>query len=144
MMRMGRRVRSRRMRVVILPVIIAGVVGLSAGAADPPPVPRGVALNEVNCTGTDWVEVINRGNAEVSLAGWLLTDDALDRVPLRDSHRMRFGADAVLEPGARLVVSQGRGASRSGSRAATTRCAWPTPPTRSSMRSRCRCWPPLA
>jgi len=71
--------------------------------------PSGVALNELNCIGADWVEVINRSNAEVSLAGWLLTDDALDRVPLRDDHRMRFGADAVLAPGAHLVVDKGTG-----------------------------------
>ena len=76
-----------------------------AAAAEPSP----VALNEVNCTGTDWVEVINRSGAEVSLVNWLLTDDPLDRDPLRDAHRMRFGADAVLAPGARLVVTQGDG-----------------------------------
>ena len=94
-------------------VVISGFVALFVAllAISPAAMAEssGVALNEVNCTGTDWVEVINRSNAEVSLAGWLLTDDALDRVPLRDSHRMRFGADAVLEPGARLVVNQGVG-----------------------------------
>ena len=110
-MRVGRGAPRRRVlsRLCQLVVIISGLVALLAIAPAAAAEPAGVALNEVNCTGTDWVEVINRSNAEVSLAGWLLTDDALDRVPLRDTHRMRFGADAVLAPGARLVVNQGAG-----------------------------------
>ncbi len=109
-MRVGRGAPTRRVLSHLCAlVVISGLVALLAMAPAATAEPSGVALNEVNCTGTDWVEVINRGNAEVSLAGWLLTDDALDRVPLRDSHRMRFAADAVLAPGARLVVSQGAG-----------------------------------
>ena len=104
-----RRVLSRSWPLVVISGLVALLVALLAISPAATAESSGLALNEVNCTGTDWVEVINRSNAEVSLAGWLLTDDPLDRVPLRDSHRMRFGADAVLAPGARLVVIKGRG-----------------------------------
>ena len=87
-------------------VMIGGLVALLLVAPVATAEPSAVALNEINCD-TDWVEVVNRSNAEVSLAGWLLTDDPLDVVPVRDTHRMRFGAGAVLAPGARLVVSKG-------------------------------------
>ncbi len=109
-MRVGRGAPRRRVlsRLCQL-VIISGLVTLLAIAPAATAEPAGVALNEINCTGTDWAEVINRSNTEVSLANWLLTDDALDLDPLRDSHRMRFGADAMLAPGARLVVSKGVG-----------------------------------
>jgi hypothetical protein len=112
MLRAGRGVPVRRVlsllwALVVTFGLVALLVGLLAMAPAATAEPSGVALNEVNCAGTDWAEVINRSNARVSIAGWLLTDDALDRVPLRDSHRMRFGADAVLGPGARLVVTQG-------------------------------------
>jgi hypothetical protein len=88
-------------------LIAAGLVALLVLSPSAPAESSGVVLNEVNCTGTDWVEVVNGSNAAVSLAGWVLTDDALDRVPLRDSHRMRFGADAVLGSGGRLVIRSG-------------------------------------
>jgi hypothetical protein len=90
-------------------VWLAAVSGLLALLlAAPPPASAGtspVVLNELNCTGTDWIEVTNRGDAEVSIGNWLLTDDALDRVPLRPSHRWRFPAGATGAPGAHLVVT---------------------------------------
>jgi hypothetical protein len=99
------RVAAHLFRLVVLAALLALLGTPSAGAVEP----TGVVLNEVNCTGTDWVELINPGTAEVSISNWLLTDDPLDRVPPRDSHRMRFAAGTVLAPGARLVVSSGPG-----------------------------------
>jgi hypothetical protein len=98
-----------RAALVVLPAVVALLALAPAVTPAASPEPPAVVLNEVNCTGTDWVEVINRGDAQVSLTGWLLTDDALDRNPLRDSHRMRFGDSTVLAPGALLVVKQGEG-----------------------------------
>jgi hypothetical protein len=102
----GGAARGRALPLLWRAVVLAGLVALLAIAPAAAAEPSGVVLNEVNCTGTDWVEVLNRSDVAVSLANWLLTDDAVDRVPPRDSHRMRFGADAVLAPGARLVVTK--------------------------------------
>src|SRR5690606_25180121 len=44
----------------------------------------GVLVNEVNCSGTDWVELYNPTGQDVSISDWLLTDDPLDRDPLRE------------------------------------------------------------
>jgi lamin tail-like protein len=132
-----RRVLARLVQLVLA----AGMVGLLVLPSAPAAEPAGVVLNEVNCTGTDWIELVNAGGTDASIGGWLLTDDALDRVPLRDTHRLRLPADTVLAAGARLVVTQGTGGSPSGSRAATTRFASPTPTTPPSTRSCSRCSP---
>jgi hypothetical protein len=107
-----RRVHTRfghGLSLAVFLVVVSGLVSLLSLPPAAATVPSGVVLNEVNCTGTDWVELINVGTAEASLANWVLTDDPLDRVPLRDSHRMHFAAGTVLAPGARLVVSAGTG-----------------------------------
>ena len=44
--------------------------------AGPPPPP--LVINEVNCRGEEWLEVFNPGDADVSLAGWVATDDPAD------------------------------------------------------------------
>jgi hypothetical protein len=84
---------------------VSGLLGLLAAPAPASASTSPVVLNELNCTRTDWIEVMNRGDAEVSIGNWLLTDDALDRVPLRPSHRWRFPAGTTLAPGARVVVT---------------------------------------
>jgi hypothetical protein len=101
----------RRLRtpLVVLAALVPLLVLATATTPAASPEPPAIVLNEVNCTGADWVEVMNRGDAQVSLTGWLLTDDALDRNPLRDSHRMRFGDATVIAAGGLLVVKQGEG-----------------------------------
>ena len=64
----SRRVLSHLGRLVV--VISAVAALLSAAPAATADEPSAVALNEVNCVGTDWVEVVNRSAVEVSLAGW--------------------------------------------------------------------------
>jgi len=65
------------------------VLALVAFALAAPAADAAVVLNEVDCE-TDWVELVNTGQDPVDLTGWLLTDDALDRDPPRDSHRYTF------------------------------------------------------
>src|SRR4051794_10406519 len=101
-----RRVLARLVQLVLAAEIVILLVLPSAPAAAEP---AGIVLNEVNCTGTDWIELMNAGGTDASIGRWLLTDDALDRVPLRDTHRLRLPADIVLAAGARVVVTQGTG-----------------------------------
>jgi hypothetical protein len=64
-------------------------------------------LNEVNCEGTDWVELVNTAAQPAQIAGWLLTDDPLGST--RADHRMLFGDPTEIPPNGTLVVSKGSG-----------------------------------
>ena len=72
---------AKALPCLALGLTLAAVVAPAAGAA--------VVLNEVDCE-TDWVELVNTGTDPVDMTGWLLTDDALDREPPRDTHRYTF------------------------------------------------------
>jgi hypothetical protein len=65
-----------------------------------------VVLNEINCEGTDWVELVNTSASPADVSGWLLTDDPLNRVPLRADHRYVFPAATTIQPGDELVVEK--------------------------------------
>ena len=98
------RVRSRATHpavVLLAAALVApgpGLVLASAGA--------GVVLNEINCEGTDWVELINTAEEPVDLSGWLLTDDPLTQNPPRADHRYLFPASTTIAPDAKLVVER--------------------------------------
>jgi hypothetical protein len=64
-----------------------------------------VVLNETNCEGTDWVEIVNTSNTPADISGWLLTDDPLGSV--RTDHRMHFAASTTIPPLDDLVVEKG-------------------------------------
>jgi hypothetical protein len=67
--------RARRLFAHVLGfVAVAGLVALIVAPTALAGAPN-VVLNEVNCTGTDWVELTNAGAAETSIGNWLLTDD---------------------------------------------------------------------
>jgi len=51
-----------------LSLVTFGLVAF-VGVPRPAAALGGVTLNEVNCVGTDWVELINRGNDEVNRSG---------------------------------------------------------------------------
>ncbi|UFU02796.1 lamin tail domain-containing protein [Ruania suaedae] len=63
-----------------------------------------VAVNEVMSDdpdgGEDWVELINHGDAEVDLSGWILRDDD-------DLSALPIAAGTTLEPGEFLVIETG-------------------------------------
>lgn len=67
------------------------------------PDPRPV-VNEVNCTGTDWIELYNPTDTAIAIGGWVLTDDPLDRQPLRDSHRFTIPEGTVIPAGGYYVA----------------------------------------
>ena len=97
--------------------VLPSFTALVLAAADPaPPAFAAVRLNEFcagpardwNADGTvssrddEWIEIVNTGDAAVSLDGWLLTDgDRLPRLALGGTlpaggHRVLFGRDAYL------------------------------------------------
>lgn len=81
---------------------VLGIVVLGCGGgADPNPGTGGVVLNEVDCHGRDWVEVVNRSAAAVDLSGWSVADD-----PAREGHQYALPAGSVVQAGGRLVVKQ--------------------------------------
>lgn len=62
--------------------------GLAAGAH------AAVTLNEINCEGTDWIELANTSDAAVDLSGWLLTDDPITGT--RADHRLLIAAGTTI------------------------------------------------
>ena len=96
----------------------AGTTSRSRTKRPAPPAERGqgdlprdqVVINEIvarPAEGPDWIELYNRGAAEVDLSGAYLTDD-----PDQLGHYYQFPAGTRLAPGARLVVlaDDGKGA----------------------------------
>jgi hypothetical protein len=85
--------------------LIGAIAAVAAFAAHAPAASGAVALNEVNCEGTDWVELVNTSEAPADVSGWLLTDDPLDST--RDDHRMLFAAGTIIAAHGDLVVERG-------------------------------------
>ncbi len=67
------------------------------------PVAPVVAINEVVCHGTDFVELVNLAGAPVDLKGWVLSDG------LEVDHRYTLPAGSVMEAGGFFVVSRAVG-----------------------------------
>ena len=56
-------------------------------------------LNEINCEGTDWIEIVNTGDAEADISGWLLTDEDPAEEDPNDphpNHRLVFASGTVI------------------------------------------------
>jgi hypothetical protein len=87
-------------------------LGLTASfaAAVPSAASADVVVNEVNsCEGGDFVELVNTGPEPADVSGWLLTDDPLDRDPLRADHRMLFADGTLVPAGGSLLLVEGDG-----------------------------------
>lgn len=69
----------------------------AAHAADHP---SGVAVNEINSQGDDFIELINTGDTAVDLSDWTFTDDNTDR----SDDRGRFEPGTTIEPGAVMLL----------------------------------------
>jgi len=80
--------------------VCVGVAATNASAAD-----ASVVLNEVNCEGTDWVEIVNTSDDPADLSDWLLTDHPLDST--EEDHRMIFPASTEIPALGVLVVERG-------------------------------------
>lgn len=87
-------------RLVILATVLLSLGAAGSARAD-------VVLNEVNCEGTDWIELVNTSGTAADLEGWLLTDDPVNRVPPRDDHRYFFPAGAEIAANGVLVIERG-------------------------------------
>ncbi len=83
---------------------VASLGGLLLALAFATSAQAAVALNEVNCEGTDWVELVNTGEETVDLSGWLLTDDPLDAA--RADHRLVLAGGTTLAGQASLVLEK--------------------------------------
>ena len=98
------RVRSRSTRLALIlcaAALAAPAPGLVAASTG-----QSVVLNEINCEGTDWVELVNTADETVDVSGWLLTDDPLTQNPPRADHRYLFPASTTIAAGAKLVVER--------------------------------------
>ena len=60
-----------------------------------------VMLNEIDCHGRDWVEIVNRSDEAAAIAGWVLAD-RMDRA----DHRYVLPEGILLAAGERLIVRQ--------------------------------------
>jgi hypothetical protein len=63
-----------------------------------------VRMNEVDCHGNDWVEVVNLTDADFDLSGWVLTDTLEDVAP--EGHAYIVPADTVVPANGFLVLLQ--------------------------------------
>ena len=93
-----------RIAKVLIPVALC----LAAVAVAAPVAGAAVVLNEVNCEGTDWVELVNTGEAEADVSGWLLTDDPIDAAPPRADHRFTLPAGSIPASGS-ITFDKGSG-----------------------------------
>ena len=86
---------------------LLGCVALFIGgaAAQAPGAGAAVVLNEINCEGTDWVELVNTSDSPADISGWLLTDYPLGSTDA--THRYLFPAGAIIPPLDDLVVERG-------------------------------------
>jgi hypothetical protein len=50
-----------------------------------------IALNEIDCQGRDWVEIVNRSGSEYDISGWFLTDSLTDQ-----DHMYQIPAGTVI------------------------------------------------
>jgi hypothetical protein len=94
-----RNLRHRAARLLAGLATVTGLLAATAAAASAVDAVPGPHLAEVNCTGTDWVEIANPGAEDVSLDGWALTDDSSPAAPFA------FGTGDVVPAGGMLVVT---------------------------------------
>ncbi len=85
-------------------ILICSVLGLAAFAVRAPAAGAAVVLNEINCEGTDWVELVNTSAEPAEISGWLLTDDPLGST--RADHRMLFAPGTEIPPLDDLVIER--------------------------------------
>jgi hypothetical protein len=80
-------------------LLLFAAAGVAAPAAS-----ANVVLNEINCEGTDWVELVNVSTEPADISGWRISDRPLDSTD--DTHRLFFPASTVIAPNDDLVVEK--------------------------------------
>ncbi len=73
-------------------------------ATPSPPNPEDARINEVDCAGREWIELVNLTDAPVDLSGWRLAER---QDPDEADTSYELPAGTQLEPGAFLVVEEG-------------------------------------
>lgn len=72
---------------------------------DVPPVPAGrLRINEIDCHGRDWIELVNAGDTPADPNGWALTDN-----PEEPTRLFAFVGEAPIPPGGFLSVRETEG-----------------------------------
>ena len=94
-----RRVSRRGICLTVIALTMAASIFGPANAAT-----KTVVINEVDCHGNDWIELLNTSSESVDISNWLLTDKKLSVTnPL---HIYRFPAGTVMAKKSRLIVEQ--------------------------------------
>jgi hypothetical protein len=66
-----------------------------------------VVINELQCTGVDWIEIYNPTNSTVDLSGWILTDrNPADGYPTA-KHLFVFSTGNVIKAKSHRIIRQG-------------------------------------
>lgn len=92
---------GRLWHAAVSTLITAGLVFTSTPShADAATTPL---LNEINCEGTDWIEVVNPTSEAIDLGGWSLTDDP---DPVRPDHVYTYPSGTIVPASGRLVVER--------------------------------------
>lgn len=86
----------------LLAAVIASLTVLPNIATAQAAVPK-VVINEIQCAGTDWIELYNPGATAVDLTGWLLTDKPIDS----GKNTYFFPNRSIIQPKKYLTVFQG-------------------------------------
>ncbi|NLH47105.1 MAG: hypothetical protein GX444_00730 [Myxococcales bacterium] len=60
-----------------------------------------IVLNEIDCHGRDWVELVNTSAAEIDISGWYVADDLTE-----DGHQYEVPAGSVVQPDEHYVIKQ--------------------------------------
>jgi hypothetical protein len=61
-------------------------------------------MNEANCHGRDWIELVNTTQAAIDIGGWKVADDLY-----KDGHQYALPAGTAIQPGEYLLVKQASG-----------------------------------
>ncbi|MFZ4737356.1 MAG: lectin-like protein [Bradymonadia bacterium] len=70
-----------------------------------PPNPEDIRLNEIDCHGKEWIELINLTDAPIDLAGWTLSDTVSEEPDPTDLYVLP--ENSVVEPGQFFIVYEG-------------------------------------
>ncbi len=86
------------MPVLLLAAVLLAGCRQSGGLS---PLQGAVVLNEVDCHGRDWIEVVNTSAAAIDVSGWAVADDFT-----KEGHQYVLQSGTVLAPGDHVVFRQ--------------------------------------
>ena len=88
--------------LVTVLLLVSALVAPPAKAAEP-----NIVINELQCSGTDWIELYNPTNVTVNLSQWIITDrNPADGYPT-GKHLFVFNTGSVLKAKSFRVIKEG-------------------------------------